>query len=340
MSLHSAGTPGRRSGEAPSARGRLRHETPPALWLALALVGAAAALAAGKGLEAVGQATLNGLVGAGYFALGAVGLTLVFGILRLVNFAHGDLLTLGTYVALGVAGAGTPFWIGAAAGIAATAAVTVGLDRVVWEPLRRAGTSTLQSFLVAIGLALVLRYAVQFFAGSQVRSVGLDTTSAVDIGPWHMGRLQLVAMVVGLAVILATGLALRFTRLGKEMRAVADNMALAEASGIDTRRTVRITWAVAGGLAALAGILYAAAIGSINPNFGFTLLLSLFAAAVLGGIGDAYGALAGGLVIGLAQEWGTLFFNPRWKPAIGFAILILTLLVLPRGIMGRRRARS
>jgi neutral amino acid transport system permease protein len=101
-----------------------------------------------------------------------------------------------------------------------------------------------------------------------------------------------------------------------------------------------VTWLVSGAMAALAGILYAASIGSINPNFGFTILLSLFAAAVLGGIGNAYGALAGGIVIGLSQEWATLFFNPRWKPAIGFAILILTLLVMPRGIFGRKKARS
>ena len=117
------------------------------------------------------------------------------------------------------------------------------------------------------------------------------------------------------------------------------HVAWPRSTGIDTRRTIRITWAVAGGLAALAGILYAAAIGSINPNFGVTILLSLFAAAVLGGIGNAYGALAGGIVIGLSQEWATLFFNPRWKPAVGFAILILTLLLLPRGIFGRKRAR-
>ena len=220
------------------------------------------------------------------------------------------------------------------------AAIALLLDRIVWSPLRRAGTSTLQSFLVAIGLALVLRYTVQFFAGSQIRRVGLDTISAVDIGPWHLGTLQLLAMLIGLAVIILTGLALRFTRLGKEMRALSDNMALAEVTGIDTRRVVRITWAVAGGLAALAGILYAAAIGSISPNFGVTILLSLFAAAILGGIGNAYGALAGGIVIGLSQEWATLFVNPRWKPAVGFAILILTLLVLPRGIFGRKRARA
>ena len=313
---------------------------PPALWLAVLLVALAVLFSILRGPVAVGQATLNGLVGAGYFALGAVGLTLVFGILRLVNFAHGDFLTTGAYVTLGVAAAGLPFWLAAVAGIVAMAAIALLLDRVVWSPLRRAGTSTLQSFLVAIGLALVLRYTVQFFAGSQIRRVGLDTISAVDIGPWHLGTLQLLAMLVGLAVIKLTGLALRFTRLGKEMRALSDNMALAEVTGIDTRRVVRITWAAAGGLAALAGILYAAAIGSISPNFGVTILLSLFAAAILGGIGNAYGALAGGIVIGLSQEWATLFVNPRWKPAVGFAILILTLLVLPRGIFGRKRARA
>jgi neutral amino acid transport system permease protein len=297
-------------------------------------------LAVVKGPIEAGQATLTGLVAAGYFALGAVGLTLVFGILRLVNFAHGDLLTVGTYVALGMAAAGLPFWAAAVVGIVGTAVVATSLDYVVWGPMRRAGASTLQTFLTAIGLALVLRYTVQFFAGSQVRRVGLDVISAVDLGPWHLGTLQLVVMLVGLATITLVGLGLRFTILGKQMRALADNMALAEASGIDTLRTIRITWAVAGGLAALAGILYASAIGSINPNFGVTILLSLFAAAVLGGIGNAYGALAGGIVIGLAQEWSTLFFNPRWKPAVGFAILILTLLLLPRGIFGRKRPRT
>ena len=297
-------------------------------------------LAAVVGPVAAGQATLNGLVAAGYFALGAVGLTLVFGVLRLVNFAHGDMLTFGTYVSLGVTALGLPFWPAAAVGVVATAVLAVLLDRLIWEPLRRARTSTLQLFLAATGLAIVLRYGVQFFATGQVRSVGLDTTSSVDIGPWHLGTLQLAVMLIGLVTIVLAGLGLRYTRLGKEMRAVSDNIALAEVSGIDTRRTIRITWLAAGGLAGLAGILYAAAIGSINPNFGFTILLSLFAAAILGGIGNAYGALAGGIVIGLAQEWSTLFFNPRWKPAVGFAILILTLLLLPRGIMGRRKARA
>lgn len=329
------------------ASGRTRRRLLPAVrgisragWLGLGLLAVLGILIAVHGIVPAGQATLNGLVSAGTYGLGAVGLTLVFGVLRLVNFAHGDLLTLGAYLTLAFAGAGAPFWAAAGAAIVATALVAVLLDRLVWQHLRQAETSTLQLFLVAIGLALVLRYTVQFFAGSQMRSVGLDTLSAVDLGPWHLGTLQLVVILIGVPTIVATALALRFSSLGKMMRALADNAALAEVTGIDTQTVVRITWAFGGGLAALSGILYAAAIGSINPNFGSTILLSLFAAAVLGGIGDAYGALAGGVVIGLSQEWSTLFFNPRWKPAVGFVILILTLLLMPRGIFGRVAARS
>jgi neutral amino acid transport system permease protein len=331
---------GRRGGDAPSLAPQAWRRLSPALWLAIALVLIALCLAAVVGPVAAGQATLNGLVGAGYFALGAVGLTLVYGVLRLVNFAHGDMLTVGMYIAIAIMALGISFWPAAVLAMILTALIAILLDRIMWEPMRRAQTSTLQLFLVATGLALVLRYSVQFFAGSQVRTVGLDTISSVDLGPWHLGRLQLVVMLVGLLTIVLAGIGLRYTRLGKEMRAVADNIALAEVTGIDTRRTIRVTWLVSGAMAALAGILYAASIGSINPNFGFTILLSLFAAAVLGGIGNAYGALAGGIVIGLSQEWATLFFNPRWKPAIGFAILILTLLVMPRGIFGRKKARS
>jgi neutral amino acid transport system permease protein len=181
---------------------------------------------------------------------------------------------------------------------------------------------------------------VQFFAGSQVRGVGQDVLSSVNIGPLHLGALQALVLVVGVVASTLVGLGLAFTRLGKEMRALSDNMALAEVAGIDTALAIRVIWIVAGGLAALAGVLFAAAVGSVNPNFGFFTLLSLFTAAVLGGIGNAYGALVGGLVIGLAEEWSTLLVNPRWKPVVGFAILIVMLLVLPRGIFGGARERS
>jgi neutral amino acid transport system permease protein len=311
-----------------------------AVRLTLVLILVAIVLAVARGPVAVGQTTLNGLVAAGYFSLGAVGLTLVFGSLRIINFAHGDLLTLGAYVTLGISAIGLPFWPAAALAIAATAGIALVLDRIVWEPMRRKRASTLQLFLVAIGLAMVIRYTIQFFAGSQPRSVGQDVLSAIVVGPFHLGALQGLALIVGVAAATLVGLGLAFTPFGKKIRALADDVALAEVSGVDTRRMIRLVWLVAGGLAALAGVLYAAAVGSVNPNFGFLILLSLFTAAVLGGIGNAYGALAGGLIVGLAQEWSTLFFNARWKPVVGFAILIVMLLVMPRGIFGSGRARS
>ena len=315
-------------------------EIPAAAWLSVVLLAIAAILAIVRGPVAVGQTTLNGLIAAGYFSLGAVGLTLVFGTLRIINFAHGDLLTLGAYLTFGVNALGAPFWPAAAIAVALTALITLALDYLVWARLRRARASTLQAMLAAIGLAMLIRFGVQFFAGSQVRAVGQDVLSSVNLGPLHLGALQALVLVVGVVASTLLGLSLAFTRVGKQIRALADNMALAEVAGVDTTRAIRLIWIVAGGLAALAGVLFAAAVGSVNPNFGFFILLSLFTAAVLGSIGNAYGALLGGLVIGLAEEWSTLLFNPRWKPVVGFAILIVMLLVLPGGIFGGARTRS
>ena len=299
-----------------------------------------ACLTAAFGFIPASQATLNGFVAGGYIGLGAIGLTLVLGVLKLVNFAHGDLLVAGVYFTILFAWAGLPLPVAMAVAMIATAALAFVTDKLVWQPLRKAGASTLQLFLSAIGLALVLRFSIQFAAGSQVRTLGANVVSSIAFGPLHLGVLQALALGVGLLAMVMVGLALRFTNIGKEMRAFADNRALAEVSGIDTQHVINMTWISSGFLAGLAGILYATAIGSFNPNFGITLLLSLFAATILGGIGNAYGALAGGLVIGLSQEWSTLLFNARWKPAVGFALLILILLFMPQGIFGRTKRRS
>jgi len=308
--------------------------------LALVLIAVFAALVATFGAAPASQATVNGLVAGGYIGLGAIGVTLILGVLGLVNFAHGDLLLTGAYLTILFAWLGLPLPLAMAAAIAGTGVVAVVTDRLVWKPLRQRGAGTLQLFLSAIGLGLVIRFTIQFFAGSQVRTLGADVVTTVALGPVRLGSLQAISLAVGLATMVLVGLALRYTSIGKEMRAFADNRALAEVSGINTGRIVNVTWATAGVLAGLAGILYATAIGSFNPNFGLTLLLSLFAATILGGIGNAYGALIGGLVIGLSQEWATLFFNARWKPAVGFSLLILMLLFMPQGIFGRARRRS
>jgi neutral amino acid transport system permease protein len=294
-------------------------------------------LAVLHGSREAGQATANGLVVGTTFALGAVGLALVFGVLRLVNFAHGDMLTLGAYVALVLnVTLGAPILIAGAVAVAVTAAVAVTGELVLWRPLRARGAGLFQMLLVAIGLAFVLRYGIQLVAGSQPQRLDVDVTRAIDlVGGVRIGRTQLVATLLGLAALAAVAAMLRSTRLGRQMRALADSIPLAEVSGIDTRRVILLTWLIAGALAGLAGVVAVASVGVMTPNFGFLLLLSLFAATVLGGIGSAYGALAGGLVLGLVEEWSTLFVDPRWKLAIGFAVLIATLIVRPNGLFGQ-----
>jgi branched-subunit amino acid ABC-type transport system permease component len=152
-----------------------------------------------------------------------------------------------------------------------------------------------------------------------------------------MGRTQAIVVLVSLAVLIATGLMLRFTLLGKRMRALSDSIELAETSGIDTGRVITWTWIFAGAFAGLAGV-FLAAVTQIQPELGFELLLPIFAAVVLGGIGDAFGALAGGLLLGLVVEWSDLYIASGFKVAIAFIVLILVLMVRPQGIFGKARA--
>jgi neutral amino acid transport system permease protein len=182
-----------------------------------------------------------------------------------------------------------------------------------------------------------MRNAIGFVAGPEDRSTGADVTVGVHIGSLLIGRVALIVTVVGIGVIILTAVALRFTSLGRQARALADSIQLAETTGINTDRVVLITWAVSAGLAGLAGIVYALPAGTVNPNLGFSLILSIFAAAVVGGVGNAYGALAGGMLIGLVQEWSTLVLAPQLKVAVGFAALILALLLRPNGLFGRVR---
>jgi neutral amino acid transport system permease protein len=310
----------------------------PALTFTIILAAVAAALVATQGLQPFGQTSVNGLVTGSYFALGAIGLTLVYGILKLVNFAHGDMLTFGAYVAfLFNVSIGMPLIAALLIAVAATAAVGVFLELGMWRPMRRRNAGMLQLLLMAIGLAFVIRNVVQFIAGTQPRTLDVDRTTAITFLDLSIGRTQLIVLVIAIAVLVAVALMLRFASLGRQMRALADNFDLAETTGIDTGRVVIFTWILAAGLAGLAGVLVVASTGSLTPNTGFQLLLPIFAAVILGGIGNAYGALAGGMVIGLSQEWSTLVIAAQWKIAVGFAVLILVLVFRPQGIFGRAR---
>jgi neutral amino acid transport system permease protein len=232
---------------------------------------------------------------------------------------------------------GLPLVVSVAFGVAATAVLGVVLEVSLWRPVRRKQVGELQLLLLALGLAFFMRNAIAFVAGPEDRASGANTTASVQVGEFRIGRTELIVTLVGLTVIVLVAVALKYSSLGRQARALADSIQLSETTGIDTDRVVLITWAASAGLAGLAGILYALPAGVVNPNLGFSLILSIFAAVVVGGIGNAYGALAGGLLIGLVQEWSTLVIDPAMKVAVGFAVLILVLLIRPQGLFGRGR---
>lgn len=284
------------------------------------------------------QTTINGLSSGSIYALSAIGLTLVYGILKLVNFAQGDFMTLGAYVAFAInVTAGMPLWLAIAGALVAVALMSLCFEYTIWRPMRARGAGMLQLLLLSLGLAFVLRYTIQFIWSGEQKSLDVDTLQA-----WHpfdltISRIQLIVIVTAGVLLTLVAVLLKVTTLGKTMRALADNFDLAEVSGVNTGRVIAVTWILAGALAALAGVFAAVYQSVFDPETGFRLLLSVFAAVILGGIGSAYGALIGGLVLGLVQEWSTLggVISPTYKEAVGFVILILVLLVRPQGIFGR-----
>jgi neutral amino acid transport system permease protein len=314
---------------------RLRRR--PALVALVVLVVLGLVLIASKGLHEVAQTGINGLSLGAIYALGAVGLTLVYGILKLVNFAQGEFLTFGAYMAYIVNVTwGAPLAVAIFWAMAMTALLGLLSELVLWGPMRSKGAGIVQLMLMTLGLAFVLRAVIQWFWSTEIRTLDVNTTGTVEFLGLRIGQTQLMVVVVGVIVLVAVGLMLRFSLLGKQMRALSDDLDLAETAGIDTRRVIMYTWLFAGGLAGLAGVL-AGATEDLRPEMGFTLLLPIFAAVVLGGIGDAFGALAAGMVLGVLTECSTLVIDSRWKTAIGFVVLLIVLILRPQGIFGRAK---
>ena len=295
------------------------------------------------GLREVAQTGLNGIGTGSYVAMGAVGLTLVYGILKLVNFAHGDLLTFGAYMAFVVnVTLGLPLWFAAISAVVLTALIGLVFELTMWGPMRAKGAGFLQLVLMSIGLAFVIRSSIQFVAGGDQVFFEINRSAASTPLDFIGIDLQLrnvfwISIAVGLSVITVIGALLQFTLLGKKMRAVSDSLDLAETTGINTDRIVLITWIFAGGLAGLGGFIVGM-VSQVKPELGFELLLPIFAAVVLGGIGNPFGALAAALTLGVLIEWSTIPIAANWKFGIGFVVLILALIIRPQGVFGKARA--
>ena len=292
--------------------------------------------AAESRLDRLPQLVAEGLYTGLLIALAAVGLSLIFGTTGLTNFAHGELVTFGGLAAWYMNDAGVPIVLALALSLVAGGAFGVVNDRGLWRPLRRRGTGLIAMLVVSIGLSLLLRNLYQLVYGGGTRVYGdFIGQRAVQIGPVGLAPKDLISMAVCTVVIVAVGLVLVRTRIGTATRAVADNKDLAASSGIDVQRVILFVWVVGAALAALAGALIGLRIG-VNFQFGFQQLLLIFAGVTLGGLGTAFGAFVGSLVIGVAIETSTLFVPPEFKTVVALAVLIGVLLVRPQGIFGSR----
>lgn len=270
-------------------------------------------------------------------ALSAVGLSLIFGTTGLTNFAHGEMVTLGAVVVFSLSAVGAPFWLAVIGGLAAGVAFGWAQDAWLWKPLRRRGTGVVPMMIVSIGLALAARYVILFFFGGATQQLPYSQSTDIDLGVVKISPNNLWSLLISLIVILLIGFALLRTRLGKATRAVADNPALAAASGIDVDRVIRLVWVTGGFLAALGGILWAYYRPGVSFNMGQQILLMIFAGVTLGGLGTVFGALVGSVVVGIFVELTTVFgLTSDLKYVGALVVMILVLLFRPQGILGRR----
>jgi neutral amino acid transport system permease protein len=270
--------------------------------------------------------------------LAAVGLSLVFGTTGLSNFAHAEMVTFGALAAFALGSVlSLPIWIAIPVAVVISGAVGWGLDSGLWRPLRKRGLGLVQLMIVSIGLSLAVRYMFQFAVGGGTSQLpGFDSPKIKLFGATSLSVIDMASMVLSLVVIIGFAWWLMNTQTGKATRAISDNPDLAAASGIDVDRVIRTVWIVAAGLAGLAGVLWAYFRPGIKWDMGAQILLLIFAAVTLGGLGTAFGALLGALVVGMLVEVSSLVIPADLKYVGALVVLIVILLVRPQGILGRK----
>ena len=270
--------------------------------------------------------------------LASMGAALIYGTTRLSNFAHGEMVTWGAVITLIFTTFWQlPLWAGIIAAVIGGAALGWALDAGIWKPLRRRGLGVVQLMIVSIGLSLALRYTLQYMIGGATYQLPGASPEPIRFGPISLSYIDLIGMGTSIIVILGVAFFLTRTRTGKATRAISDNPQLAAASGIDVDKVIRIVWILAGTLAAISGILWAYFRPGVKWDMGMQMLLLMFCAITLGGLGSAIGALIGSIIVGLAVEVSTLLGVPSdLKYASALVALIIILLVRPQGILGRK----
>jgi len=278
---------------------------------------------------------LNGLTLGSTYSLIALGYTMVYGILELINFAHSEIYMIGAFIGLIMVSVyKLPFVLALLISMAGSCIVGITIEKIAYKPLRK--SSRIAPLISAIGVSIFLQNAVLMLAGPQARPFpsGLNVTS-LRFGPLRMSSLQLLILLVSIVLMIVLHFLIQKTKLGQAMRATAQDKEAAQLMGIKIDQVISFTFAIGSALGGAAGVLVGVYFDSVNPTMGFFPGLKGFVAAVLGGIGSIPGAMLGGLILGLLEMLGAVYMS-RYKDAIAFAVLIFILLLKPTGLLGRR----
>ena len=277
------------------------------------------------------QLIFNGVAVGSVLALAAIGLTLTYGILNLSNFAHGDFMTLGAYLTWLANTSGLNIWLAMILGAVGTIVAMLISEYLLWKPMRDRRATDTTLIIISIGLALFIRNGILLLYGGSNQLYQLPVVPALQFGDLRIAYYRLIVIGLAIAAIIALHLILQNTKIGKAMRAVADNIDLARVSGINVEQVVIWTWVITGTLTAFAGGMYGL-IAVVRPNMGWFLILPMFASVILGGIGNPYGAVAGALIVGIVQELSVPVLGSQYKLGVALAIMVIILLVRPQGL--------
>jgi branched-subunit amino acid ABC-type transport system permease component len=281
-------------------------------------------------IEAIGFGIATGAV----IALGAVGFSVQFGISNILNITYGSLMTLAAYVGLLLINHGVNAWLALVLGAVVVGVVSVVYHRALLAPLVRRGTRAIAMVIVTVSAGIILQYVIVSIAGPESHSYGEQSGSTLHLIGFTLSAGQVAIIVLTASLMLGLHLLLTRTTLGKAMRATSSNRTLARSCGISTDRVSDIAWFISGSLCGAAGVALAITTVSFDFSLGSLFLIPMIAAAVLGGIGQPYGAMLGGLIVGVSSEVAAAVSNPNYKDVVAFMILIIMLLVRPRGLFG------
>jgi branched-chain amino acid transport system permease protein len=288
------------------------------------------------------QQVVNGLFLGSVYALFALGYTLIFGVLDILNLAHAAIFMLGAFVALVLVGMHVPLWLAIAGGAIAGGVLGVLLDRVAFWPLRRRQAGPLAPLISSIAVGLIYVSAANGLFGPDMRRFPIEIvqTHSLNIGPATVTDLQVIIVVLCTALMIGLQFLLRRTRLGAAIRAVAENPRAAQLLGINVEAVIAQTFFIASALGAVAGIMFGLNFNAVSPQMGESVELKGLAVIILGGMGSIPGSVIGGYIIGLTEVFSVALLSSGYRDAIVFAILFLVLVVRPGGLLGRRALRA